>query len=316
MTDTKLAQAASFVNTYNGQTNWSPDDVDKLETIDLSQYKKIVNDCRFYYQRDPIASTVLNKLSEVGVTKLVFEKGSLSENEFRVFLGVQNKIQEFIESCSLEYLITGLVVPEIKYAPVSKLELQKLGVKKYDTLNLPISMWLRDPTTIKINSFMTDKPSYFIVLPDNLIYFIMNKGTYDDGNKDLVLWDYLNTYYQEFILQVNTGLKEIPYYNDNIVRRKVITGTQYPIPYLYPALESLKHKRNLRRMDYSIASRVISAIMLVQLGSDEFPITEDEEYQFDNIREQMMWRNSGNRDVEKIFQLFAIARLGQPAAIH
>ena len=49
---------------------------------------------------------------------------------------------------------------------------------------------------------------------------------------------------------------------------------------MYPALEPLKHKRNIRRMDYSIASRVISAIQLIKLGNDDFPVTEDDEDAF------------------------------------
>jgi len=90
-----------------------------------------------------------------------------------------------------------------------------------------------------------------------------------------------------------------------IVRRKPMTGTKYPVPYLYPALESLKHKRNLRRMDYSLASRVITAIQLFKLGDKDFPVTEDDESAFDDIKNQMTWRNSSGRDLERIYQLFA-----------
>lgn len=58
-------------------------------------------------------------------------------------------------------------------------------------------------------------------------------------------------------------------------------------------------------MDYSLAARVIEAIQLFKLGDKDFPVTEDDESQFDYIKQQMMWRNSNGRDVERVFQLFS-----------
>lgn len=303
----KLGRAmASFVNTVGGYTNWTPAEVDKLEIDSLENFSNVIKDCRFFYKRDPIAATVLNKMVEIGMTELIFDKGQLSENEFRVFEGLRPQIQDFIEKCALEYLITGFVVPEIKYGPTTKEDLALMGVKKYNTLVTPQDMWLRDPTTIKINTTMVlDKPSYFIVVPEKLVFFIMNKGMYPDGTKDELLWMYLLANYPEFIVMVQSGIREIPYTNNLIIRRKTITESPYPLPYLYPALEALKHKRNLRRMDYATASRAISAILLIRLGDKDFPILEDDEDAFSAIREQMTWRNTSGRDIERIFELFA-----------
>jgi len=286
--------------------DWSPDEVDKMETYSLKEFHKCIDQCRFFYRKDPIAGTILNKMVEIGVSKLVFDKGKLSDNEFRVFEAIQEKLQEYIENCALEYLISGLIIPEIKYATLTKEQVFDLGVKKYQTLTLPVSMWLRDPRTIKINSSMVlDEPSYYVILPEELVSFIMNRGTYPDGNKDIVLYNQLLTYYPEFVQQVLDGNKEILLENKLIIRRKVLSDSPYPTPFLYGSIEALKHKRNLRRMDYSIASRVITAIMLIKLGNDEFPITEDDEDAFTAIRSQMTWRNTSSRNMERIFQLFA-----------
>jgi hypothetical protein len=93
--------------------------------------------------------------------------------------------------------------------------------------------------------------------------------------------------------------------NNYIVRRSVITGSPYPVPYLLSVLEAMKHKRNLRKMDYSLASRVIQAIQLIKMGSDEFPLTEDNEDQLEALKTQMRWREtSQDKDMERIFQLF------------
>lgn len=303
----KLAKASmNFIGLDGTYNPWSPQDIDKMEVPKHDDYIKLINECRFYYRRDSIISTVINKLVEIGITELSLDKGKLSANEFRIFQGIKDKLQDFAEACSLEYLISGLVVPEVKYAPVSSNLVKKLGIKKYGTVTLPISMWLRDPSTIKINSTMVmNEPSYFVKVPEELVYFINSGGIYQDGTKDPQLYNDLLTYYPDFVLAVRNGVREILLENDLIIRRKPLTDSPYPTPYLYSALEALKHKRNLRKMDYSIAARVISAIQLIRLGNDDFPITADDEDAFEDIRNQMFWRNSQGRDVERIFQLFA-----------
>ena len=302
----KHAFSATYMNTWGGLTNWSPEDVDKLDVDDIKKFWNVVEGCRFYYKRDPIASTVVNKLVEIAITDLQLEQNKLSDNEFRLFERLLPKLQEFSESCALEYLVTGLVVPEIKYNLLTQGEVKKLGVKKKSTLELPTKMWLRDPTTIKIKSPLVGGDiSYFVVLPEELVHFIQTKGNYPDGTSDKELYEEIVRDYPEFVKAVEGGNKELLLENDLIIRRKVITGTEFPIPYLYSALESLKHKRNIRRMDYAIAARIIGAIQLFRLGDKDFPITEDDEDAFEDIRQQMTWRNSGERDIEKIFQLFA-----------
>jgi hypothetical protein len=92
------------------------------------------------------------------------------------------KLAQYGQEISMEYLISGLVVPEIQYAPVTKDDLKEWKIKRYDTLELPIFMWLRDPTTIKINDVLgIDEPSYFYRIPDELVFFIKHKGQYTDG---------------------------------------------------------------------------------------------------------------------------------------
>ena len=283
---------------------WSADDVDKLEAVGLDEYKEVIKACRFFYKRDPIGSSVINKMVDIGITSLDFTKAGLTNNEEKLVKALLKPLQEFAEAMTLEYLLTGLIVPEIKYTAITTDNLKKLGIKKFSTLVLPTTMSLRDPATIKINSVIPDMPSYYVTIPDKLIFFIMNNGTYPDNNKDPNLWHYLEVNYPEFIIQVKEGKKEFLLENKNIMRRRPLSDSPYPIPYLYSAIESMKHKRNIRRMDYSIASRVISAIQLIKMGSDEFPLTEDDESQLDDLRDQMYWRNTAGRDVEKVFQLF------------
>lgn len=284
---------------------WIDFEVDTMESMDTDEYREVVDACRFFYKRDPLASSAVNKLVEIGINAFQFTKNGISDNELKIFTGIQKQLIDFSRCMGLEYLVSGLVIPEVSYIVYSKDKIKKLGIKMYETLTLPSSMWIRDSKLVKIKASFLDTPSYFVEIPKDLIFFIMNNGMYQDGTKDLELWRKLQVEYPEFVRIVKSGATEVLLKNDLIFRGKYLPDSPYPVPYLYSSLEALKHKRNLRRMDYSIASRVISAIMLVKLGSDEFPVTEDEEDVFDDIRQQMTWRYNGTgEDVERIFQLF------------
>lgn len=286
---------------------WGTDneEVDKMEIKNEKDFNTLIKACRFFYLHDPIAATTINKLIEIGINELEFDSNGLTDNELKIFESLKDKFREYAEAMALEYLISGLVVPEISYGLVAKEELSRLGIKKYKTLVLPTSMWIRDPATVKINSTLYgDKDSFFVEIPNKLIEFIKAGGVYPDGTRDRVLYDELKTNYPDFVSAVMAGETYIRLDNRNIFRRRRTSDSPYPIPFLFPSLDSLKHKRNLRRMDYSLASRVITAIQLITLGSDEFPVTEDDDEQFAAIRQQMIYRNSFGKDIERVFQLF------------
>jgi hypothetical protein len=119
------------------------------------------------------------------------------------------------------------------------------------------------------------------------------------------LYEHILAEYPEFVSQVRAGETKILLDNPLIVKSTTLTDSQYPIPYLYPALESFKHKRNIKRMDYSISARVISAILQVAVGSDEFPLTSDQEDYLVELEQKFKWRESlSGNEVERVFTLF------------
>ncbi len=306
---TKLIEARSAIMNLVGSdfslsNPWSYNDVDKLEIADIKEYREVIKLCRFFYKRDPIGSTVINKMVDIGITDLDFDRSNLNNNAEKLVEGLLPALQEFAEAMALEYLITGLVVPEINFSTENQEKLKLFGIKKFSSLTLPTSMWLRDPATIKINAVVSDKPSYFVEIPQNFVTFITNNGMYPDGTKDENLYNYLLTNYPKLVSSIKNGDRYFPLDNPNIIRRRTLSNSPYPIPYLYGALESMKHKRNIRRMDYSIAARVISAIQLIKVGNDQYPVTEDDTSQIEELKNQIVWRNTAGRDIERIFQLF------------
>lgn len=302
-----LHTAESSMSAIAASTNvWKDVKTDLSKVVDKDEFGNTVNLCRFFYKTEPIVSTVINKLVEIGINDIIISKDGLTDNEFRVFEALKPRLLEFSETMAQELLLSGLVVPEIGYGPVDKDEIFELGIKTYKRLIFPISMWVRDPKSIKIqSSLMSDSPSYYVQIPDDVIFFIKNKGKYPSGDEDKDLYDNLKTYYPDFVKKVMSGEKEFLIENKLILRRKYLTDNPYPIPYIAASLDPLQHKRRMRRMDYSLMDKVISAIMHIKVGDKDFPVTDSEEDQtvFADLRAQLQFRFQSDQNLERIFQL-------------
>ena len=312
MDNTKLANAVATI------VSMEPTDVsknpwrytwekDKDTKGPQKDFANMIKRCRFYYKRNPLTSSTINKLVDIGINTLNFHSNGLTDNEFKVFEGITSDLLGFAEDMALEYLISGLVVPEVEYSSSTKEELKSLGIKKYNSLILPKTMWIRDPMSIEIKpSVLPDQPSYYVNIPEEMLYFIRNSGKYPDGSVDEILYHKLYEYSPEFVDKVKSGQNKILLQNPFVIRRRVITESPYPTPYLSSAVDILEHKRNLRRTDYSVANKVLSAILQIKVGDKDFPMTnseEDKAYMLD-LKEQLTWRNRNNNDIENIFQLF------------
>ncbi len=307
---TKLASAAhqySILENYNrkGSLPWSPQDIDKLD-FDAKEWKDVVASCRYFYKRDPFVSTVINKVIDLAINDLIVRPGEARDSVKAILEGIQVDLMIYLRSVALEYLLSGLVVPEITFDRVNKAKLHEMGIKRFKSLLLPTDMWIRDPASIIVkNPMIGGKKSYFVEVPKELRFFIQNEGKYEDGTTDKDLYLEILEAMPDFVEKVKAGDERILLENPLVIQSRTITSEAYPIPYMFPALESLKHKRNLRRMDYSIASRVTTAIMLIRLGDKDFPLTEDNEDQLETVKQKMKWREtSSSKDMERIFQLF------------
>jgi hypothetical protein len=285
---------------------WSPSDIDKLEFTKHKSWSKVVDDCRYYYKRDPFVSTVINKIIDIAINDITVQPGDARDSIVPILTAIKPAILQFLRNIALEYLITGLVVPEVTFDDVPKSDLHSMNIKRFESLTLPIDMWVRDSKTIVVKDpIIGGKKSYFMKIPDEMQYFIKNKGKYTTGGSDQELYKNIEKTMPELVKQIQEGETEILLENPLVLQYRTLSSDAYPTPYLYPALESLKHKRNLKRMDYSIAARVIGAIQLIKLGDKDFPLTEDNEDQLDALKNEMRWRErASTKDVERVFQLF------------
>lgn len=269
------------------------------------KYQDLIKMCRFFYKHDPIAGTVINKMIDFTISPLLNQKAQCTDEEYAVYDSLRSMLEEFFRNICLEYLLSGLVIPHYEWARVS-------GAKLTPKLNsrtrvwVPDNIWFRDPATVTVKSTpIPNKKDFYVKVDSDTIQFIKGGGKRKDGTFDKETYQALIENYPDFVKAIKDqkGTKfEILLTDVRPILSRCLPEDPYPIPYMINALESLMHKRNLRKMDYSIAARVIAAIQLIKLGSDEFPVTDEKD--FESIKNQMNYRTSRG-EAERIFQLFS-----------
>lgn len=282
---------------------YSTQRVDKMEIP--KKFVPMIKLCRFFYKHDPVSGTVINKMVDCAISPLKNNRYECSDVEFFSINSIADMLQEFFRNVCLEYLLSGLVVPEYEWARKAGKDLDP-HLDSRRRLWVPDNIWFRDPHTITIkNSPIPNKKYYFVEIDADLAYFIKNNGKMKDGTTDVETYKLMLQSYPEFVKAVKnvkgTSFK-IKLEDVRPILGRCLPEDIYPIPYMTNAMESLMHKRNLRKMDYSIAARVTSAIQTIKLGSDEFPCTDEND--FTNIKSQMNYRTTTGEN-ERIFQLFA-----------
>jgi len=274
-----------------------------VDTMEVpTEYHEIVNLCRFFYEHDGIAYTTVNKQVELGINGYGVNPGTCTENEYKVYKSLNDDIETFLREAAVEFLISGLVIPEITWDSVKGTTIDSKLRKHYQ---LPTDIWFRDPQSIDLKKTpLPNLVSTYVRISDEDKNFIESKGVYPDGTEDREVYELLVKKYPEYVAAVKAGKLVFKLEEPQVIRRYARSGKVWPTPYLLPALELFLHKRNLRKMDYAIASRVISAIQLFRLGNDDFPLTEDDDDVIDDLKSEMSWRGlSGN--LERVFQLFS-----------
>ena len=313
MTDIKLAKASSsMLDLTSGTplstlaTSTGQNEPDKLGVP--KKWPELVEKIRFFYLRDPVTSTVVDKLTDITVNGIYNNRGDISDNIFDVYESFVDALEDFLKHITREYLLSGLVIPEvIWFSKEFKTEDPHSLVNLEDTeaYTVPQGFWLRDPATVEaIKTPIPNRIVYLVKITDDLKHFIETGGEYKNGMKDVTTYKLLVEQYPAFVDAVRNGKEDYFQLDPMIVlRRAPLAGESYPTPYLLKILESLSYKRKLRKMDYAVAARVISAIQLIKMGDKDFPLTEGDEDQLEDLKTQMLWRGQAD-NVERVFQLF------------
>lgn len=265
-----------------------------------NKWHDIVKLCNFFYERDGLIRTVIDKQVEIGINDMTIVATERAQQRvLELFEYIKNSVKGFLAQAATEYFLSGLVIPDIVWKTALP---EETGMKK--AYVVPTDIWTRNPLQVELKS--TPIPNRVIplwTLTSDEVSFITNKGVYPDGTEDKETYQILYREFPQYVALVNKGITKIPLPGHFVIRRKPLLRTQYPVPYLMPNLELLMHKRNLRKMDYAVASRVINAILHIKAGNDEHPIGEDSDV-LDNLAVEFRRRGSIN-SVERIVELFS-----------
>jgi len=269
---------------------------------DPRNYLEEIRQCRHFYKYDPIASTVINRMCEMAITDIKNRRINCTDEEVLFFNAVAKKLNRLLEAICREYLVNGMAIPDVVVGKVmgSKLD-PNLGRTRY---YFPDKLWVRNPENIVLKKRPLDiQRDVFLKIPEEERFFIQNEGKYKDGTFDKEAYYNLVRQFPEYVELVKNGATLIPLPSVKPVARKTMSHEDYPQPFLVPALGSLKHKLQIKMMDYSIAKKALESIRQIKVGSDEFPVEEGDDIIVD-LKNQIEVARRKNGGVENIYTLY------------
>lgn len=258
---------------------------------------------RWFYENDPIAGTVVNRMAEMSIT-VIRNRKKTKRNDQEVtpetlafYTALVEELKPFLKVMALEYLLHGMAIPQYTTTKMLGNKIAEiLGRKRYTTID---KIWVRNPDFIELKRRPTGMDrQVFYKVPQEEIVFIQNNGVRMDGTEDKEAYQYLVDNFPDYVRDVKKGKNKFPLDEVRPVYRKQNSYDDYPIPFLQNALKSLQHKEYLKSMDRSIASRAIEAIRHFRIGDKDFPADDDDI----NAIEAMVTQNTSTG--ERIFNLF------------
>ena len=307
----KLAKASSTVTIVAG-TNEVPF-VNQGKNILLGyvdpnnqkkrSYHETIRIIRWFYENDPIAGTVINRMADMSITTLRNRKKTKTNAEEvdddvqAYFDALVQQLRPFIKLVALEFLVHGMAIPDYTTIKLRGDKIsEKLGRKRYTTID---QIWVRNPEHIVLKKRPTGmQRQVFLKVPNDELAFIQNNGVRADGTKDIEAYEYLVANFPDYVFAVKNGQTLFPLDTARPILRKETSYNEYPTPYLQNALSALQHKAYLKSMDRSIASRAIEAIRQVRVGDKDFPADQGDI----DATEAMITQSSSTG--ERIFNLF------------
>lgn len=267
-------------------------------------YHALVRMSYDFYQRGGHVARVIDRMEEFSITEIRNGQRKTTDEQNDYYEAIlhnrPSRLMRHLRTMALEYYIAGMVLPKIEWVEKKGEEISgKLPPNKdyfvpvFD--NYP-------PLLVEVKWTGWARKSFYLKISEADVKTIRNKGG-KIKEQQLKYKEWLDNF-PSFVHDIQNGADRIEIRDSDPIMRKELSITPYPTPYLYNILESLVFKQQLRRMDYAVASRVISAVLLVKEGNDMFPLTEETQGLLDNLQQQILARTGDPRKLERLFILF------------
>lgn len=262
----------------------------------LYEYRSEVAENRKFFL-DSVANAIISRIIDVAATPIYNRKNNTTEEEFAYFNLIAKRASDILKEALLEYLLSGLSVPDyILERVVGNRIHPEFGRKRIYT---PPAFFVRDPMTLIIerHPFLNERILY-VELPKEEIDLVKNKGVYENGVLNPQPYEIYATNFPQYVALIERGITRIMLQDRSYMFRQPTSYDPYPRPYLTPAIPSLKHKAMLKQMDYQTAKRAQEAILHVKAGNDTYPVEEGDNT-LEQIAEQI--RNRPNVSVYRLY---------------
>jgi len=270
------------------------------------EYHSVLKLCYDFYQRGGIVATVMNRLSEFTITPVrngQRETSNEANNYFESMLHDKpSRLMRFLRTAALEYYLSGMVIPRVDWEELKGSDVHP-DLKGSKTYQFPV-FDLYPPQLVDVTWAGWGKKRFWLKIPDDTLKAI-RKGSSNRIKEQQLKFRTWEENYPTFVQLVQEGADRIELADVDPILRKEVSISQYPTPYLFPVLEPLIFKQQLRRMDFAVASRVINAILLVQEGDKDFPLTEENRGNLDKLQQQILARSGSSELMERLFILFS-----------
>jgi hypothetical protein len=284
---------------YNASLGLTPE-----KLVVPKDYHQVVRMCYDFYQRGGIVATVVNRLAEFTITEIRNGQRDTSDEINAYYSALLRKnpsrLMRFLRQMALEYYLTGMVLPKVDWEEKTGAEISP-DLRKSKVYEFP-SFDLYPPLLVDVRWAGWGQKSFWLKIPEKDIRLIRNRGS--RIKEQQLKYQQWADNYPSFVNMIINGADSYEIKDSDPILRKEISISPYPTPYLFPVLEPLIFKQQLRRMDFAVASRVINAILLVKEGSDDFPLTEENSGNLDKLKEQIQARAGNPLLMERLFMLF------------
>lgn len=268
-------------------------------------YHAVLQLCYDFYYRGGKAATVINRLSEFTVTDIRNGQRKTSDEANSYYDAIlhnkPSRLMRFLQTMALEFYLSGMVLPRVDWVPMKGAEISP-KLRQGKTYYMP-QFDLYPPMLCEVAWAGWGQKKYYIKIPSSDVRLIRSGGSrIKEQQRKYMMWV---ENYPTWVQQIQNGADKIELRDVDPILRKEISISPYPTPYLFPVLEPLIFKQQLRRMDFAVASRVINAILLVTEGDKDFPVVEEQQERLQAIKEQLYARAGDPASMERLFMLFS-----------
>lgn len=258
-----------------------------------------------FYNRGGLVGTVLDRLTELSITRVRNGQRKTSDesnNYYNVILRRQpSRLMRFLHTVALDYWISGMALPRVDWKQMNGEDLSVI-LKPSRAYWVPI-VDNYAPVLVEVTWNGWGKKAYWLKLPKEELRLIRQKGKgIKDGDARYRQWLEQNP---SLVTDIQNGAEKVLITDTDPILRKEVSFSPYPTPYVTKVLEPLIFKQQMRRMDFAVATRIINAILLVQEGDKDFPLTEETRGNLDELKSQLLARSNSPLLMERLFILFS-----------